>query len=265
MKNFFCRPIYPTPILNRPDFSTVFGGHPQGVLLDEHGLLSPLETIAFVGEPVQIIHQHHDNHQIIYEIKLESYHSSKPLYVDARFVEVASSPFSNRMIEKPKKENIILYMQKLIGYPYVWGGNWSQGIEQMPSWYPIHKKMTTHEKSNWMMQGVDCSGLLYEATNGFTPRNTSELIYFGNFLDIAGKNPKQIASLISPLDLIVWKGHVIIALDQKYTIESRARRGGVIVTDLVERLEQILYEDKKKPASFFTDNHESYYIKTGWI
>jgi len=265
MKKKFCKVLFPAPILNRYDFSFVFGGYPQGVFLDESGLLSPLETIALEGETLEILKELNDQDQKIYQVKLDAYVSRKPLYVDSRFVELNDKPFPKRKVELPKKNEILTYMKKLVGYPYVWGGNWSLGIPQMQLWYPIHKQMTLHEKANWLMQGVDCSGLLYEATQGYTPRNTSELIYFGEFLDIENKTPEHIAKVVKPLDLIVWKGHVIIIIDESFTIESRARRGGVVVTDLKQRLEQILTEDKKIPASSLSMNKDNYYIKTGWI
>jgi cell wall-associated NlpC family hydrolase len=157
-------------------------------------------------------------------------------------------------------------LSALVGCPYVWGGNWSQGIEKMKSLYPMSRKLTFHERANWLMQGVDCSGLLYEVTEGATPRNTSDLIHVGDFVDIQNKSPAQIKRLIRPLDLIVWRGHVIIALDENITIESRARRGGVVLTDLEQRLEQIIIEDKKTPSSNIDpDNKDAYYIKTNWI
>lgn len=265
MKKNFCRTLFPTPLLNRPDFSKVFGGHPQGVVLDESGLLFPLEKIILEGECLEIIDQYQDVDQLIFEVKTEAYPCMKKLFIDARFVETAEEKFPKREFELPNQEKIISYIKRLLGYPYVWGGNWSQGIPQMEIFYPIDKPMTFHEKSNWLMKGVDCSGLLYEATCGYTPRNTSDLIGFGDFLAIADKTPKAIAKLVKPLDLIVWQGHVIIVTDDKHTIESRARRGGVVVTDLEKRLEQILYEDKKKPASSLSSDKDSYYVKTGWI
>ena len=265
MKKKFCKVLFPAPILNRYDFSFVFGGYPQGVFLDESGLLSPLETIALKDASLEILNELKDQDQKIYQVHVDSYVSSKPLYIDSRFVELNDKPFPKRKIELPKKDEILRYMKRLVGYPYVWGGNWSFGIPQMQLWYPINKQMTLHEKANWLMQGVDCSGLLYEATQGYTPRNTSMLICFGKFLDIENKTPEQIAKIVKPLDLIVWKGHVIIVIDESFTIESRARRGGVVVTDLKKRLEQILTEDKKIPASGPQLDENSYYIKTGWI
>jgi len=36
----------------------------------------------------------------------------------------------------------------------------------------------TEERKKELMKGVDCSGLLYQATNGFTPRNSRSLLNF---------------------------------------------------------------------------------------
>ncbi|HPE85225.1 MAG TPA: hypothetical protein PLO43_03500, partial [Chlamydiales bacterium] len=77
--------------------------------------------------------------------------------------------------------------------------------------------------------GVDCSGLLYEASYGLTPRNTSELISFGEERSLEN---------LQPLDLLVWKGHVVIVLDPYHTIESRLGKG-VVITPLADRLSEI--------------------------
>jgi hypothetical protein len=73
----------------------------------------------------------------------------------------------------------------------------------------------------WQLAGVDCSGILYEATGGYTPRNTSSLAEFGRPVSIAGKTAEQIAAQLQPLDLIVWPRHVLIVLDGGRVIESR--------------------------------------------
>jgi hypothetical protein len=46
---------------------------------------------------------------------------------------------------------------------------------------------------------------------------------------------------LQPLDLIVWKGHVVIVFDKDNTIESRHPHG-VILTPIKERFEEILQD-----------------------
>jgi cell wall-associated NlpC family hydrolase len=96
-----------------------------------------------------------------------------------------------------------------------------------------------------ILAGLDCSGLLYSATGGWTPRNTSQLITFGDSVAVAGKHSAEIAALLKPLDLIVWNGHVIIVIDRQTAIESRlecgkAGNGGVQVSSLSQRIAEIM-------------------------
>lgn len=95
---------------------------------------------------------------------------------------------------------------------------------------------------------MDCSGLLYAATDGFTPRNTSAIVNFGTGLDIAGKTSEEIIHLLQPLDVIVWKGHMLIVLNQSEVIQSKLDYGtgttgfqnGVKISSLKEILDELL-------------------------
>src|SRR5690606_36153514 len=111
----------------------------------------------------------------------------------------------------------------------------------------------------WTLKGVDCSGLLYEASQGASPRNTQDLIHFGNALLIERKTPVEIASLLLPMDMVVWPGHVWFVLDKDHSIESKSPFG-VIQRPLQKRLEETCKEragihawpEKFNPESYFT-------------
>ena len=99
----------------------------------------------------------------------------------------------------------------------------------------------------WELAGLDCSGLLYEATDGFTPRNTSALVNYGRGIPIAGLTPGEIVQKVEPLDLIVWGGHVQIVLDRERLIESRLEcggKGGVTVRPLREAITDLVRHRK---------------------
>ena len=70
-------------------------------------------------------------------------------------------------------------MEALTGTPYVWGGNWSSGIPEMVHFYPPKSPLDEKTERYWNLKGIDCSGLLYQTSGGATPRNTSQLIYYG--------------------------------------------------------------------------------------
>jgi hypothetical protein len=245
MKNqslFLCRSITSTPILNRKDFSYVFGGYGYGLLLDDRGLLKSLEMIAPVGSYFHVVSIHDDLGHLIYEITFEDYPSSYSLYIDSRFVEKVSKSFT-REKKLPDLDLILQRLKKMISLPYIWGGNVSQGVPEMLDFYPPKRELTSHEKINWIMQGVDCSGMLYEAAEGFFPRNTSDLINLATPYKLIDQNISLLSRELNPLDLVVYKGHVIITLDKNHFIESRAHRGGVFLTEKEARLELLLKEE----------------------
>lgn len=131
----------------------------------------------------------------------------------------------------------------MLGKPYVWGGNWSEGIPELFSLYPPRGELDPTTKAIWSLAGVDCSGLLYEAAEGATPRNTSQLLNFGQPLHIKEIGKIEWHNLLQPLDAILYKGHVLFVLDQKTIIESKFPHG-VILRDLDERLGEILSEKR---------------------
>lgn len=246
--NLYAYTCLPTPVFNRKDLTRVFGGESGGLLLDEKGLLKSLETIIFNDEIVEIVDESLDQGHIVYQIKYKGYPTTNPLYVDSRCIGFTKQKRGEKH-SKIKKEEVIKKLWSLEGYPYVWGGNYSKGVMEIKHWYPPRRILTPLEMINWCFEGVDCSGLLYEAAEGKTPRNTTELLSWGDGVELEGRSLREIARKVRPLDTFVWKGHVVISIDQDYVLESRAHQGGVFKTPLLERLEKILEVEKKKPSN----------------
>ena len=146
----------------------------------------------------------------------------------------------------PPLKTVIASLLAAQGSRYVWGGNLRGGIPELLSFFPPQQPqhLSPHEKDLWQLRGVDCSGLLYEATGGFTPRNTSALVAFGKAVPIAGLAAEEIVRRMEPLDLIAWQGHVMIVLDRQRVIESRldctGKLDGVRVTPLLTALTTIM-------------------------
>ena len=113
-----------------------------------------------------------------------------------------------------------------------------------------------------MLKGLDCSGLLYQATNGYTPRNTSSLVSYGAPVRIAGLKVDQSIQKVEPLDIIVWRGHVIVILNKEHVIESRldygkykkGLQGGVRIRRLKEVLVEIM--ERRVPVDSYKDKVE---------
>jgi hypothetical protein len=245
----------PTPILNTPHFGRVFAG--PSLPLDEQGLLRAVETVALPKTKFKIIKKHDAK---IVQISTRDY-PGENLFVDSRFLEPADESTPEREPSLPSQKLIVERLKKLVGTQYVWGGNWL-GIPQMLHYYPPPENLEETLFKTWSFQGVDCSGLLYLACDGFTPRNTSQLITFGKNLRIAGLSLSSIQKLLQPLDLIVWKGHVLIVLNAHELIESRGGKG-VVLSQTSERLAEIARD--RKPASRWDDAHPQSFVINRWI
>jgi len=239
----------PVPVLNTPDFRSVFGGN-DGITLavDRCGQIRALEFIALPGTAFRIEGICSDFHFPVYRVTSDDYPypSSTGYYIDSRMVRTMDSAPAPRKRTLPDPETIIARFVSAAGTPYQWGSNLRQGIPEMLSLYPPtdNELLGKDTQETWTLQGLDCSGLLYEATNGWTPRNTSELVGYGSPLPIAGLDAAGIVQIVQPLDLIVWKGHVMIILDREQLIESRldclGTAGGVTIRELREALRELL-------------------------
>jgi hypothetical protein len=233
-----------TPVLNTPDFTSVFGGKGGGVLkADRCGQVRELEYIALPGTVFTLLKNRSSEFSDVYQVTTEEYPAPPGvrLYVDGRFLQVNQAEPLQRRRSLPSRGEIISTLQGAVTAPYVWGGNVLQGVPELAAWF-----FQGVEVSEGTVQaGLDCSGLLYYATGGWTPRNTSRLIEYGQRVAISGKTSGEIARLLQPLDLIAWNGHVIIVLDRQTAIESRLEcgrpgNGGVMMTDLSRRIAEVM-------------------------
>ena len=221
----------PTPVLNTPEFTAVFGGSDGRSLgLDSSGLIREVEFVALPGTPFRIKGSIHRGSRTIYRVTTDEYpyQTKTGYFIDSRFVTTANDPQQPRPRQLPSKQKVIDNLLAAQGSRYVWGGNFRAGIPQLLFFYPpaSGSSLSDSTREMWQLAGVDCSGLIYEATNGFTPRNTSSLVEYGRTVPIAGLDPMKIVERLEPLDLIVWSGHVLIVLDRERLIESRLDSGG---------------------------------------
>ncbi len=234
--------VLPTPVLNTPDFHSVFGGKSgMEVKRDKQGLIRELEFIGLPGTLFRVHEEYPQNGYSIYKITTNDYpYTSSELFIDSRFVTTSHSGSEDRVKSVPKKEAILTSLNQMNGYQYMWGGNYADGISEMLEFYsPASELSDDFLKRTWCLEGVDCSGLIYQATDGTTPRNTSSLVYFGNPVDIESKTPEEIALVVEPLDFIVWKGHLIIVYDESTVIES-SNPEGVHKSNLLDRLYEVM-------------------------
>jgi len=253
-----------TPVLNTSDFESVFGG-PGGnvVKLDNKGLIREMEFVAFPNTVFQIFEIIPKEGYNIFKVKTEDYpYNNSDLFIDSRFVTTVDSVPDNRKKSMPSKNEIISTLNALEGFGYMWGGNLGIGVEQLLDFYKPKSELKKNIRDLWSLRGVDCSGLVYQATNGSTPRNTSSLINYGEGLDIAGMNSNQISEMLQPLDLIAWNGHVIIVIDNNTVIESTPQLG-VHKSDLLSRLKSIMNE--RTPVNDWSSTIGKRFVVRRWI
>ncbi len=213
----------PTPIFNTPDIP--FNYLP--LKKDNQGRLMEMETIAFPGTKFKCFNKISDN---IFQVVTEEYPSSVPLYVDSRFLQKAPADAPERIKKLPSIDKVLNWIEDRVGLRYFWGGNWATGIPEILEYYPFLKDASHEDRDDAICLGLDCSGILYQATDGYTPRNTSDLINFGKEVPIEE---------IKPLDLLAWNGHVIIVKSPTALIESRVGHG-VVVSPFKERFAEVL-------------------------
>jgi cell wall-associated NlpC family hydrolase len=237
----------PAPVLNTPAFSTVFGG-PDGNTLttDRCGQVRGLEFIALPGTVFSIRGQFRDGAATVFRVETDDYPmpAGTKLYLDSRFMELRGEKPAPRARKLPPVAEIVSALRSSIGSPYVWGGNLQGGVVELIEFF-YGGALTASVQRRLTLAGLDCSGLLYQATGGWTPRNTSQLVSYGRGVPIEGKKPDEIAGMLEPLDLIVWHGHVLVVLDRQTIIESRLEcgkkgNGGVMTTVLKPRLTEIM-------------------------
>lgn len=254
-----------TPVLNTSDFSSVFGGKTgDSVKVDGKGLIREMEFIAFPGTVFEVIGSSPAGGHEILNVKTPDYPYDSDLFIDSRFTDEydINIPGAERRREMPAKDDVLSKMKSLEGYPYMWGGNFAEGIEKMLVYYKPSSELGEREKELWTMKGVDCSGLIYESTGGLTPRNTSSLVDYGRAVEIEGLTVDEIAEKLEPLDLIVWKGHVVIVLNSEETIESNPE-SGVHRTGLKQRLSEVINE--RTPVNDWGSGVGKRFVVRRWI
>ncbi len=242
MSHLFVKASLPTPVLNTPHFSSVFGGeNADRLLLDEKGHMRALEFVAFPKTCFQVLKKFADH---ILQVAIPSYEPNGNFFIDSRFAHPCHVQ-KEEPLSCPATDLLLSRLEKLLGISYLWGGNYSAGIPELLSFYPPSKELDLKTKNHWMLKGADCTGILYEITEGQTPRNSSALVRFGEPLMIEGFSPQKILLQLRPLDLIVFVGHLIIVFDPSFTIESR-EHVGVVKNSIEQRLEELFLTRKPR-------------------
>lgn len=240
----FATTLFPTPVFNCRSLDSYLGKEGENpILLDKQDLLRCIETVLFSGTRVELFEKipQPKFSTSFYQIHTEEYPYKGAFFVDERFLIKTKEVPQKRTFHLPCVQTMVRMAELLKGTRYIWGGNWPLGIPLLLDFFPPKQSLnslSSLQKETWQLKGVDCSGLLYFLSDGYTPRNTSSLLHFGQSLAIKNKSIEEIQASVQPLDLIVYPGHVIIILDQKRTIESKVLKG-VIETPLKTLLHEL--------------------------
>jgi hypothetical protein len=140
-------------------------------------------------------------------------------------------------------ENLSLIKE---GTRYIWGGNHSEGIPRLLEDFPPKVELNEEEKKDWILQGLDCSGLFFQVCEGASPRNCSILHQIGEEIVGAGLHE------LRPLDLILTPDHVVVVESTSTVIESAKRFNGVRRSPLTkEFLELEIFKKHRIIRPFF--------------
>lgn len=250
-----------TPVLNTADLKAVFGGTGgQNLKTDRCGQVRELEYIALPGAVFTILKKLRVGAIDILQVETDEYPTplNKRLYVDSRFLELEHTLPAMRRRLLPTRDEVVAALRAAVGSSYTWGGNVQNGVPGLLDLF--YTGINSNDTKRLTLAGLDCSGLLYHATGGCTPRNSSQLLSFGQAVEIAGKPISEIVALLQPLDLIVWNGHVVIVIDQQTAIESRLQcgkpgNGGVVMSALPQRIIEITRT--RRPANSWPNDKKT--------
>lgn len=251
----------PTPLFNTFDIASQFGGTDGDTLkLDEKGLMRCVETVLLPGSKLTILKRVAPT---VLQVRTNEYPYPGKFYVDERFITRHQNP-SDRIKVLPSLSSLIASLRNMEHFPYVWGGNWPNGIDVMLEFYPARSSFSRLKKQTqniWRFRGCDCTGLPYYLTDGYTPRNSSSLVSFGNPVNIEGKELKSIIECLESGDFIVWDGHLVWVIDQNECIES-LHPNGLMKSNLSLRLAEIMKE--RKPVNDWNSIEEMRFVVRRW-
>jgi hypothetical protein len=226
--------------------------------------MKSVETVLLPGTKIKLLNRMPQ--PSIWRISTEEYLYVGDHYADERFFEHLQEAPLKRVIELPPILTILQKMEALADRitRYMWGGNWPLGIDRIAQLYPSRtplRELAPLIQDTWIVKGVDCSGLLYYATNGHTPRNTSTLVGYGKGLSIEGKNIEEILSQLQNLDMIVWNGHALYVLNRETSIESKVGEG-VVKRSLFDRLSEIMAT--RRPVDDWRESEGERFVIRRW-
>jgi cell wall-associated NlpC family hydrolase len=156
---------------------------------------------------------------------------TKDLFALSRLVAPASWPPPFPPRDAPDPRDVLGRLESLTGTPYLFGGSAPsgsarQGEELLRLGLFLQEDRDDSDLHQLMVSsGIDCSGLL---------NHTTDYYFFGDSVDVyrrfqeglmsfpdeTANDPEALAVALRPLDLIVFRRHVIIVLENARVIQA---------------------------------------------
>jgi len=179
------------------------------------GLLEGIEMILYPGSKIEVVEVLENG---VCQVRTPHYGVDYPIFVDERYLSKSGA----RDFILPSYEKALEKLRNIPeGTRYIYGANFHLGIPRLLKDFEPKVPLNADETKDWILQGVDCSGLFFEICEGATFRNCSMLHQMGEEIKI--DNIKQ----LRPLDLILTPSHVAIVESSKVLVESAFRFHGV--------------------------------------
>ncbi|MBU1240653.1 hypothetical protein KKF84_18410 [Myxococcota bacterium] len=244
----------PVPVYDSVNFQEYIGS--KRFLSKDNLFLGHLFT-AFAGTVFHIEEKRAGSWGDLYRVTTREYPCGNACWVDGRLLTLRHKRPQERSRKMPDARTIVARLEKMErdGLRYCWGCNFPSGLPNNLALY-ARDGVTAH-RNIWLMAGGDCSGILYFATDGSTPRNTAEMLTYGKGVPVRSLSAAHIAQRLKPLDLVVWRGHVLIVMEKGEVIEAinlykKKRVQRIIRHSLETRLWEIMR--RMKPVnSYFSD------------
>ncbi len=183
----YAKTILPTPLFWLPvdqvDINKILGGKgTTGLKLNGNNLIMELAVVLPPESPLTLMKKIEKDGFTYYQVRTREFDAGRGAkvgyFVDARFIQKTDQKLVERPQTLPSFQEIKNNLLAASGTVYIWGGSWYQGIPEIDKLFPSDVQLSSLDQKRKLMQGVDCSGLLYQATNGYTPRNSRSLLTF---------------------------------------------------------------------------------------
>lgn len=219
-----------------------------GLKLDSSNTIDELWVVLPPNRPLTLIKKIEKWDFTYYEVRTREFDtwlwSDGSRFIDERLITKTEYKSEEHIPQLPSKEQLIKNMLDALGTQYIRWWSRYQWIPEMNELYPTPDgvELSDAEKEYKILKWTDCSWLLRQASDGYTPRNSRWFFNFWEAVSISWNTVDEIIQKVQPLDTIAWAGHVIIILNKNYAIESIRKadfQWGPELVDLKTRLEDI--------------------------